>query len=198
MTCHEVNERTVAYLELDLEASLVRDVTAHLEGCTGCRAEMEVVRQVLVQVKSQRVPDPGDRFWEAFPDHVRRQLAQTQGGVTPLKQPSRRFRPWNGLSLHSWPLALAASVMLLVGAWLLAGLIEPHDEGPGSQEQTVAQAPTGQAPVERLGEPSADYDLPDLVEADWASDWDDDPDTTLAEMAARLDRRTVDRLFEDI
>jgi len=198
MTCHEVNERAVPYLELDLDPSLVRDVTAHLEGCTDCRAEMEAVRQVLVRLKGRTVPDPGEQFWEEFPDQVRRRLAQAQGEGTPLKQPSRRFRSWNGLSLRSWSMALAASVMLLVGAWLLAGLIEPRNEGPVLREQTVAQAPTGQVPVEQLDEPSVNHDRPDLIEEDWPGDWEDDPDTILVEMASSLDRRTVDRLFEDI
>jgi len=38
MTCNEIKELTVPYLELDLEPSRVRDVTAHLEGCAGCPA----------------------------------------------------------------------------------------------------------------------------------------------------------------
>lgn len=33
MMCHEIKELTVPYLELDLEPSRVRDITAHLEGC---------------------------------------------------------------------------------------------------------------------------------------------------------------------
>src|SRR2546426_11694074 len=59
MTCNEIKELTVPYLELDLEPSRVRDVTTHLNGCAGCRAEMEAVRQILVRVKGMAVPDPG-------------------------------------------------------------------------------------------------------------------------------------------
>ncbi len=187
MICGEVKERTVAYLELDLEASLVRDVTAHLEGCAACRAEMEAVRQVLVRLKRRTVPDPGDRFWEEFPDQVRRQLAQARGEATRVKRLSPPFRSWVGVSMRSWPMALAASVVLLVGAWMLAGVFEPRDGGPSGKGQPVAQSP---------GEGKSD--LPHLVEADWEVFGEEDPDMVLVEMASRLDRRTVDRLFGDI
>ena len=63
MQCNEIKERSVPYLELDLEASLVSDITVHLEGCADCRVEMEAVRQVLVRLKASSVPDPGERFW---------------------------------------------------------------------------------------------------------------------------------------
>src|SRR2546426_8641806 len=77
MTCNEIKELTVPYLELDLEPSRVRDVTTHLNGCAGCRAEMEAVRQVLVRVKGMAVPDPGDQFWREFPHRVRRSEEHT-------------------------------------------------------------------------------------------------------------------------
>jgi len=82
MTCHEIKELTVPYLELDLEPSRIRDVTVHLDGCAECRVEMEAVRQVLVRVKGVAVPDPGDRFWNEFPDKVRRGLARERPPIS--------------------------------------------------------------------------------------------------------------------
>ena len=182
MMCDEIKELTVPYLELDLEPSRVRDVTAHLEGCTGCRAEMEAVRQVLVRVKGIAVPDPGDRFWEHFPERVRRELARERPRV-----PSRRWKVAAG-----WPMALAASVLLFVGGWSLKGLLETAPAPP--PQRAVAQAPKA-----RLAQPpAAASDRPLLAEADWQEFWDEDHDMALAEMASRLDRRAVDRLFGDI
>lgn len=182
MTCNEIKGLTVPYLELDLEPSRVRDVTAHLDGCAGCRAEMETVRQVLVRVKGVTVPDPGDRFWSGFPDRVRRELAR--------ERPPIPSRLWKGIA--GWPMALAASVLLLVGAWSLRGVF---DQGPApASQRTVVQAP-----MARGGQPPpADADLPQLAEADWQEFWDEDHDMILAEMASRLDRQTVDRLFGEI
>jgi hypothetical protein len=186
MTCNEIKEFTVPYLELDLEPARVREVTIHLDGCASCRAEMEAVRQVLVRVKGVTVPDPGDQFWSEFPGRVRRELAHAQmkgqGEVTPLRQPATA-RSW--LRTAMWPMALAASILLLIGAWSLKGLVE---KGPvqAPTEQTVAQTPQGS------------QNRPHLTDAELDPYWEDDPDTVLVEMASRLDRRTVDRLFGDI
>ena len=174
MTCHEIKELTVPYLELDLEPSRIRDVTGHLDGCAGCRAEMEAVRQVLVRVKGMAVPDPGDRFWKEFPDIVRRGLARE-------RPPGRSV--WTLAWMPGWQLALAASVVLIVGAWSLRGLL---DRGLGPPEQSVMT----QGPIA--------VDLPGLGDADWEAYWEDDPDMVLVEMATQLDRQTMDRLFADI
>ena len=48
MTCNEIQNLTVSYLELDLDPNRVHQVTTHLEMCLACRNEMEAVRQVLV------------------------------------------------------------------------------------------------------------------------------------------------------
>lgn len=175
MTCHEIKELTVPYLELDLEPSRIRDVTVHLDGCAECRVEMEAVRQVLVRVKGLAVPDPGDRFWNEFPDKVRRELARAR---PPIPSGLRK-------GLTGWPMALAASVLLLVGAWSLKGLVA---QGPApAQPRAVAQASQ-----------AAEPELAQLAEADWQAFWEEDPDMVLVEMAASLDRQAVDRLFGDI
>src|SRR5712692_1120663 len=166
MTCNEIKELTVPYLELDLEPSRVRDVTTHLNGCAGCRAEMEAVRQVLVRVKGMAVPDPGDRFWKEFPEKVRRGLAR--------ERPTGRS-VWNATWMPSWPLALAASVVLIVGAWSLKGLLDRGLVPPG---QSVTQGTNA-------------VDQPSLGDADWEAYWEDDPDTVLVEMATQLDRQTM-------
>ncbi len=185
MICSEIKELTVPYLELDLEPARVREITIHVDGCAKCRAEMEAVRQVLVRVKGVTVPDPGDQFWSEFPGRVRRELAHArlkgQGDVTLLRRPAAA-RSW--LRTSMWPMALAASILLLIGAWSLKGLVE---KGPlrAPTERTVAQAP------------QALSELPHLTDAEMETYWEDDP-MVLVEMASRLDRRTVDRLFGDI
>ena len=182
MTCNEIKELTVPYLELDLEPSRVRDVTTHLEGCAGCRAEMEAVRQVLVRVRGMAVPDPGDQFWREFPHRVRRELERLRSTATTLGGPSRYQWLWGRAVTAKWTLALAASLLLVVGAWSLKGLL---DRGMGSPEQSVVQGPNA-------------ADLPSLGDAVWEAFWEDDPDTVLVEMATQLDRQTMDRVFAAI
>ena len=182
MTCNEIKELTVPYLELDLEPSRIRDITTHLEGCAGCRAEMETVRQVLVRVRGMAVPDPGDQFWREFPHRVRRELERLQSTANTLGGPSR-YQWFLGRAVTAkWTLSLAASLLLVVGAWSLKGLL---DRGTGPPEQSVVHGPNA-------------ADLPSLGDAVWEAFWEDDPDTLLVEMATQLDRQTMDRVFADI
>ncbi len=101
--------------------------------------------------------------------------------MTLLRKPVSA-RSW--LMTSMWPMALAASILLLIGAWSLKGLVE-KGAVQAPTEQTVAQAPQGL------------QDLPHLTDAEMEPYWEDDP-MVLVEMASRLDRRTVDRLFGDI
>ncbi len=208
MTCNEIKGLTVPYLELDLEPSRVRDVTAHLEGCAGCRAEMETVRQVLVRVKGVTVPDPGDRFWSGFPDRVRRELAR--------ERPHIPSRLWKGMA--GWPVALAASVLLLVGAWSVKGMLDqaPAPVTPGLSASQAPQIPpvrqagsanetirSGEASrrLEESGEGRQGHsgnERPALSVVDWENYWEEDPDAVLLEMTTRLDPQALDRLLADI
>jgi len=202
MTCNEIKELTVPYLELDLEPSRVRDVTTHLNGCAGCRAEMEAVRQVLVRVKGMAVPDPGDQFWREFPHRVRHEMARLQSTATTLEGPSRYQRFWGGVVTAKRTLAFAASLLLVVSAWLLRGQFDeatapaPSVSQPGQPVRMAASQPRG---ADR-GQDSefATVDLPAVVDADWHDYWEVDPDAALMEMAGHVDRQTMDRLLADI
>jgi hypothetical protein len=196
VTCEEIKETTVPYLELDLEARRVKEITAHLEACGNCRSEMEAVRQVLVRLKGRAVPDPGERFWSGFPGKVREEFraatAQhkawegTTGNVFQRlrKRVSDGFRDGIQSGSRGWGLALAASVMILLGSWVLVVRQQPQTPA-GSTGQTPVKTPPG--------------DIADLSDMDGEGNWDDeDPDTLLVELAARLDQPTLDRLFNDI
>jgi anti-sigma factor RsiW len=180
VSCHDIKEMTVPYLELDLDPARVHEVTAHLESCVSCRNEMESVRQVLVLVKlkNQAVPDPGERFWQDFPEMVRRQLSPRL----------RRRRIW-----PVWPAALAAAVVLFIGLWLL--MVGQSFEGFRAKGSSMPASET----TSEASRSSSSEDLPNLTESDWDEAWDeDDPDMVLVGLAARLDPLTLDRLFQDI
>jgi predicted anti-sigma-YlaC factor YlaD len=183
VNCNDVKELTVPYLELDLDGDRVHQTTVHLESCAACRREMETVRQVLVKVKGVTVPDPGERFWKDFPATVRRELRMQQADTS-------RFVPLRSMvKANRWPLALAASLLLLVGGWLLIG----HGNfGFLKGNTSVLTGDAGQAGHSVI-------EVSDLAETDWARTWDeDDPDMTLIDLASGMDPGTLDRLFRDI
>jgi len=192
VTCNDIQNMTVPYLELDGDPDSFREVTAHLEICLACRSEMEAVRQVLVRLKQRPVPDPGERFWREFPKSIRAGILRERlaaGAAMPEdRRRSGRFRAgWSG-----WSWALAASVLILVIGGLLFGnqfLWKPGNDQVQTHTTLSGEAVTGvQA-----------SDLGDFAEADWDNTWDeDDSDTALARMAAQLDPQALDRLFTDI
>ena len=229
MTCEEIKEMTVPYLELDLEASRVRDITAHLEACGHCRSEMETVRQVLVRLKGRTVPDPGERFWSDFAGKVREEYRiaseQRKSWEAPAEDVAQRVSrrlservrqrlservrrqltervQWKGN--RAWALALAASVVLLLGSWVLIARQQPPAPA-GLTSQAPVKTPIDgsgartDASQRKLFAGAGGNELPDLSEIDWEGTWDDDdPDVMLVELAARLDPPTLDRLFNDI
>jgi hypothetical protein len=179
---------TVPYLELDLEAERVHQVTIHLEMCHACRIEMESVRQVLVKLKGRGVPDPGQRFWSEFPAQVRVGLLQAMAAAS---RPDPLPRPSYGLWGPWWSWAAAASVIILVGTWFLVGgqLLgtSGKDLSKNSSTPKIEAINSGRG-----------SDLPDLGETDWDRAWDEDDPEVLVDIAARLDPLIVDRLFRDI
>ena len=196
MQCNDVKERSVPYLELDLGASLVSDITTHLEACAACRVEIEGVRQTLVRLKSRAVPDPGENFWRGFPERVRQQLAQTKGGPS-SRTPSPTYRKWLGSLNPRWGLALAASLMLLVGLWLVTGLRD--DSVVQRVPSSNALSKTTAASEQKAQLAASEADLPNLDESDWDLVEDEDAETIiLVDMAAGMNRRALDPLFSEI
>jgi hypothetical protein len=193
VTCNDVQNMTVSYLELDGDPDRVREVTAHLEICLACRSEMEAVRQVLVRLKQRQVPDPGERFWKEFPKSVRaamlHELVHARSPVAPQGHSSGRLRAGRGWS-SPWSWGVAASVLILI---IGGGLLGDHFLRPGNIVQTLTTL-SGESVTAGPGS-----DLEDFAEADWDNTWDgDDSDTALARMAAHLDPKALDRLFTDI
>ena len=191
MTCNDIQNLTVSYLELDLDPNRVHQVTTHLEMCLACRNEMEAVRQVLVRLKGRVVPDPAEPFWREFPGRVRVRLLHAR---TEAKEPSSKAQHFVlPVSLPRWSWALAASVSLLLGAWLLIGS-QFFGKSPGELFTKGGAAPKIEATNN-----GHTPDLSDVAEVDWERAWDDDDqDMVLVDMAARLDPRILDRLFKDI
>ena len=191
MNCSDIRNMTVPYLELDLEAERVHQVTIHLETCHTCRIEMESVRQVLVKLKGREVPDPGEPFWTEFPGRVRAGLLHARAAVSPpdLTAQNRTYKFWPPW----WSWAAAASVVILLGAWLLVGVQLFGTSGNDLTKGSSAQK------TEVINNGSRDSDLADVAEMDWDKTWDeDDPDMVLVDIAAWLDPLTVDRLFKEI
>lgn len=87
-------------------------VRRHLDGCSSCSAERERIAALLRAVAELPIPDPGERYWDAFLPSVRRRIDRA-GSSAPPRLPSRLPRLLR-------PLPLASAAAALIAAGLLA------------------------------------------------------------------------------
>lgn len=135
MLSRHVTEALSAYLHDELPADEKRRVADHLLKCSACRAACDEVRAgaELAELLPRREA-PAD-LWKG----IERELDRGRP----------RVRSWPSSS--AWPLAAAATFLLLAGAWFGArGLFDaPHEGGDGWLVRRVTGAPVvGGAPLD--------------------------------------------------
>lgn len=80
MCCREVQDQLIDFHQDQLDPKAAEQIRGHLEVCSLCREELNSMEKVMMGLKSQRLPDPGEAFWRDFPKRVRR--AFYEGGRT--------------------------------------------------------------------------------------------------------------------
>jgi anti-sigma factor RsiW len=99
-----------AYLEQGLDQEEKLRVENHLGSCEDCRSELSLLRTMSGDV----VPDPGEAFWAAMPDRVRRAVQ--------AQKPRRKIfdlaRIGTWMTAPRWALATAAVGIVVAASWL--------------------------------------------------------------------------------
>ena len=115
--------------------------------------------------------------------------------MLPVRPPAKR-PGWLGGLKPPWRPALAASLLLLVGVWLFAGLpgdrVAQREQSPRAPIKVTATAGQNSQAV------PSEQALPTVEDSDWEMYFNEDPDTILVDMASGLDRRALDRLLSEI
>jgi len=135
MSTHLTEDDLVLHYYGEMTDREEADAIAHLRSCPPCHDSYRRLQRVLAAVDEHAFAVP------ALPDHFERTVwARLEPSVT------RERRGWNWLRLSPAPLALAASVILLVGAAFYAGRVMPRDPaaipGPAPATQAAAAATT--------------------------------------------------------
>jgi anti-sigma factor RsiW len=122
MNCNRKNiqELLPAYLDGTLAGTERVRVEEHLAECSGCAAELDLLRLVAAET----VPDPGEAFWESFPEQVHRELRH--------RRRRWQFRPadlFRGATLPRWGWAAAAAAAVILTTWIL---VRPAPHRPSS------------------------------------------------------------------
>ena len=144
MPCERIKAWMGDHLDGCLDAARVRDLDAHLAGCEVCRREWDDLRQTVALIRGLTpLAPPADLVAS-----VRQRLA--------APQPTRLAVFWRVLNLPQTRVALAASVVILVGVYgwrtLPISPVAPEAFAPSVRRMVstpAADTPTD-APVETV------------------------------------------------
>jgi hypothetical protein len=186
MTCHDENIKDLlpAYREQGLDAPELDRVRIHLESCRDCRAELAL----FGLLSEESVPDPGEEFWAAMPEQVRRAVRERkeEKGHFGLS----RVLDWFILPRWAWT-AAAAGVVLLVSWVAFRGPLKAPEHtlsaGYEISDALMAADPSG-------SDPSQISEL-DRDELDTAAAW---AEKELASFARELERGMVNGADTDL
>ena len=116
MSCLEIEEHLLDYVDNELSGSMQQVVTEHLQMCLSCRKEVENYRKTAMLLQLRAVPEPPEKYWDASWEKIR---AGFQARVLPMPEvplhlPSR----WLWLQRVNWRplLAVAAMFLLIIAA----------------------------------------------------------------------------------
>lgn len=110
---HLSEEQMILYFYGEEETDLP-SVEAHLEGCPGCREELESLKGTLSLIETWNIPEPDPDFEERTWQKLRPRLDPRVRAAGPFS--NSRFRTW----------ALAASILVLIAVSFLAGIFWPR------------------------------------------------------------------------
>ena len=185
MTCHDENIKDLlpAYREQGLDPPGLDRVRIHLESCGDCREELDL----LGLLAEETVPDPGEEFWAAMPDRVRRAVRERkeEKGHFGLS----RVLDWFILPRWAWT-AAAAGVVLLV-SWVAFGPLKAPERTP-SAEYEISDAIM---PADTSGSDPSQISELDRDELDTAAAW---AEKELASVARELEHGMVNGVDTDL
>jgi anti-sigma factor RsiW len=81
MTCLEIQDHLLDYVDNELPASLQQVVADHLQSCLSCREEVESYRKTKVLLQLRAVPEPQAAYWDKTWEKV---YSRLKARVVPL------------------------------------------------------------------------------------------------------------------
>jgi len=109
-----------------------KEFNAHLDSCEACRKSFARMEKTLSVMSRRTRTGPSVEFWSGYWDQLEQRMARDRK--------SAQMRTWQRWAYR------AAAVILLIGAGIILGRMSRMLPGP---EQTVANAPTIQVPVQQ-------------------------------------------------
>ena len=107
--CKKTRELIDVYQQSLLEADPASQVEAHLSECPSCRKAFEETGEVFTLLKKDRLPDPGQLFWNDLSSRIMSQVR--------LSRPEEKEEPWYKkiwLNTFGWPGYAWATALILM------------------------------------------------------------------------------------
>lgn len=135
MNCQTIRELLVDYAGGETTESVRLAVESHLAGCASCQHELDALQALLDKTRGAAVPDPGQAFWNAFPQQVlescRAEAESRPSGVGAKLLAA--LRSW-------WPMpgnpsfAYAMVVVVIIGTGVTLALLRQDQEAMDSYQ----------------------------------------------------------------
>ena len=75
MACEAYRSRLLEYVDGDLAGGAQAEIEGHLVHCSGCREEVQALRETLALVARMPAPEPPETFWQQYLRELRQQVA---------------------------------------------------------------------------------------------------------------------------
>jgi len=107
-TCRKTKKQIEPYCQGLLNRGQVLGVENHLQGCPSCNREYRETQEILDRLAAQRLPDPGEVFWNRMRSSIMTQISEVPARPVP-------WYKWIWAAPFQWPgYAWATALLLLV------------------------------------------------------------------------------------
>ena len=107
MACDVYRGQLIEYLDGELAVEMRPELEAHLDQCSGCRAELRDLRETLTLVARIPAPEPSEAFWQQYLREIRQKAERVPWWTSALRH---WFAP---LGLRPIPAVAVAAVLVL-------------------------------------------------------------------------------------
>ena len=127
MKCKDIQYQLADYLDKQLSKEESDTLEVHLEDCTDCKKELQELKQMFTVLSEEPNEEPSNRLRANFEE----MLAQEKAALEPKVISINRATNWKSY------LRVAASVLIVVSAFLLGRFADTEDGGNANELRTA-------------------------------------------------------------
>lgn len=130
MTCQDIKNRLEKFLDGELPEDEVQSITAHLQSCESCNAQLERIRALDQAVRAEPVKEPPPEYWNQLSADISKRLANVD-----MTQSHKKVSWTERIHEILWPrrisyrvVGLAATAVITI--FVIRTVVLQHDQLP--------------------------------------------------------------------